>query len=175
MKIKDTLGMGQNIVRRQFINGFAYSVSAAALCSAMPGMAFAAPETAPYYPPKLTWMRGSQPGSFDAGHHLGLDGQSAPKVDKISGEYDLVVVGGGVSGLASARFYQQKNPGARILILDNHDDFGGHAKRNEFDVDGKLLIGYGGSSWTFPHLESRFLPTSCRESCCPRWRRSRLL
>src|SRR5262249_38663398 len=34
---------------------------------------------------------------------------------------------------------------ARILVLDNHDDFGGHAKRNEFMVDGRLLIGYGGS------------------------------
>ncbi len=56
-----------------------------------------------------------------------------------------MVVGGGVSGLSAARFYQQKNPEARILILDNHDDFGGHAKRNEFEVDGKLLIGYGGS------------------------------
>ncbi len=43
MKIKDTLGMGQNIARRQFINGFAYSVSAAALCSAMPGMATLVP------------------------------------------------------------------------------------------------------------------------------------
>jgi len=60
--------------------------------------------------------------------------------------YDLVVVGGGISGLATAFLYQQRvGPGARILILDNHDDFGGHAKRNEFDVDGERLIGYGGS------------------------------
>ena len=59
--------------------------------------------------------------------------------------YDLVVVGGGISGLAAAHFYRKENPDARILILDNHDDFGGHAKRNEFSVDGKTLIGYGGS------------------------------
>ena len=36
-------------------------------------------------------------------------------------------------------------PDASILILDNHDDFGGHAKRNEFTVDGRFLLGYGGS------------------------------
>ena len=33
---------------------------------------------------------------------------------------------------------------SRILILENHDDFGGHAKRNEFH-GGRLLIGYGGT------------------------------
>lgn len=59
--------------------------------------------------------------------------------------YDLVIVGGGISGLSAAYFYRQENPGAKILILDNHDDFGGHAKRNEFEVDGRLLIGHGGS------------------------------
>ena len=33
----------------------------------------------------------------------------------------------------------------RILVLDNHDEFGGHARRNEFRVGERLLIGYGGS------------------------------
>ena len=59
--------------------------------------------------------------------------------------YDLVVVGGGISGLAAAWFYRRAKPSARILILDNHDDFGGHAKRNEFTLDGRRIIGYGGS------------------------------
>ena len=60
--------------------------------------------------------------------------------------YDLVVVGGGISGLAAAWFYRRaRGADARILILDNHDDFGGHAKRNEFMLDGRLVIGYGGS------------------------------
>ena len=60
--------------------------------------------------------------------------------------YDLVVVGGGISGLAAAWFYRRaRGAKARILILDNHDDFGGHAKRNEFMLDGRLVIGYGGS------------------------------
>ena len=54
-------------------------------------------------------------------------------------------MGTGLSGLAAAHFYLKKNPQARILLLDNHDDFGGHAKRNEFDVGGHTHIGYGGS------------------------------
>src|SRR5206468_9264988 len=61
--------------------------------------------------------------------------------------YDLVVVGGGISGLAAAYFYRQRtSPSARILILDNHDDFGGHAKRNEFRPGGKLWIANGGTA-----------------------------
>ncbi len=60
--------------------------------------------------------------------------------------YDLVVVGGGISGLAAAHFFRKfAGERARVLILDNHDDFGGHAKRNEFLAGGRLLLGYGGT------------------------------
>jgi spermidine dehydrogenase len=97
------------------------------------------------YPPALTGMRGSHPGSFEVAHRLGREGEDAPIADGISEDYDLVVVGAGLSGLAAARKYQMEQPDARILILDNHDDFGGHAKRNEFTVNGHFLIGYGGS------------------------------
>ena len=57
----------------------------------------------------------------------------------------LAVVGAGISGLAAAWFYRRRRPDDTILLLDNHDDFGGHAKRNEFHVDGRMLLGYGGS------------------------------
>jgi spermidine dehydrogenase len=61
--------------------------------------------------------------------------------------YDLVVVGGGISGLAAAYFYRARvGANARILILDNHDDFGGHAKRNEFRPGGTLWIANGGTA-----------------------------
>jgi spermidine dehydrogenase len=56
-----------------------------------------------------------------------------------------VVVGGGISGLAAAHFFRSRNPDARILILENHHDFGGHAQRNEFHSGGRTLIGHGGS------------------------------
>jgi len=60
--------------------------------------------------------------------------------------YDLVVVGGGISGLSAAFLFQQQHGfSKKVLVIDNHDDFGGHATRNEFDVDGTTLIGYGGS------------------------------
>ena len=59
--------------------------------------------------------------------------------------FDLVVVGAGVSGLAAAFFYREQHPNARVLLIENHDDFGGHAKRNEFEWNGRTILGYGGS------------------------------
>ena len=85
------------------------------------------------YPPALTGLRGQHDGSFEIAHALAREGRRFP-IDGLPIEetYDLVVVGGGISGLAAAWFYRRARPSARILILDNHDDFGGHAKRNEF-------------------------------------------
>jgi NAD(P)-binding Rossmann-like domain len=85
------------------------------------------------YPQALTGMRGQQPGSFDVAHAFAREGHRFGVDDaRVEGTYDLVVVGGGISGLAAAWFYRRALPGARILILDNLEDFGGHAKRNEF-------------------------------------------
>ena len=95
------------------------------------------------YPPSLTGLRGSHPGSFEVAHQLAREGRSnwGPVGEPDADTYDLVVVGGGVSGLAAAYFYRKQRPDARILILDNQDDFGGHAKRNEFRVGNRTLIG----------------------------------
>ena len=100
-----------------------------------------------YYPPALTGMRGSHPGSYPVGHGLRDSEKWVEQSATDTGEsYDLVIVGGGISGLTSAFYYRQKKPDARILIIDNHDDFGGHAKRNEFTASsGHKLIGYGGT------------------------------
>ncbi|MFO1466736.1 MAG: FAD/NAD(P)-binding protein [Steroidobacteraceae bacterium] len=99
------------------------------------------------YPPARTGMRGSHPGSFETAH--AYTWQHGPQITEIPGKeewtYDLVVVGAGISGLSAAHFFAARNPGAKILILDNHDDFGGHAKRNEFEVNGRMLLGHGGS------------------------------
>ena len=93
-------------------------------------------------------MRGSHPGSFEAAHALG-DGtypKSGAKPIETGEDYDLIVVGAGISGLAAAYFYRAKaGAGARVLILDNHDDFGGHAKRNEFEFGGKIQLINGGT------------------------------
>jgi spermidine dehydrogenase len=56
-----------------------------------------------------------------------------------------VIVGGGISGLAAAYFYRERRPAARIRVLDNHDDFGGHAKRNEFEFGGRIELINGGT------------------------------
>ena len=135
-----------NISRRDFINGMALSVAAGSSLSPIELLAMAAKEGSPY-PPAQTGLRGSHPGSFEIAHALSRGGASWPQPDILTDTvYDLVVVGGGISGLSAAFFYRQRvGPQAKILILDNHDDFGGHAKRNEFDVDGKHLICYGGS------------------------------
>ena len=91
-------------------------------------------------------MRGSHEGSFEVAHDLAWRGEKPEQYAALDEHYDLVVVGAGMSGLAAARYYQKKmGPDAHILILDNHDDFGGHAKRNEFHQDGRMMLSLGGA------------------------------
>ena len=96
------------------------------------------------YPPARTGLRGTHVGAFEAAHQL-RDGQQPLAIQETGQNYDLVIVGAGISGLSAAWFYRQQRPNARILILDNHDDFGGHAKRNEFQLDQHLHLMNGGT------------------------------
>ena len=138
--------MDRDITRRDFLSGASVAIGASLLPAASNAQDIGAQDLPGYYPPGLTGMRGSHPGSFETAH-LARDG--VPFEGEESGEhYDLAVVGGGISGLSAAHFYQQSmGDNARILILDNHDDFGGHAKRNEFQIDDRKLISYGGTNW----------------------------
>jgi len=136
-----------DITRRDFMSGVALSVAAGTTLSPLEIFARQSAAGGEYYPPALTGLRGSHVGSFEAAHAVAWAGKKFPIPANLTDDpYDLVVVGGGLSGLSAAKFYRDRvGRGAKILILDNHDDFGGHAKRNEFNVDGKTLVGYGGS------------------------------
>ena len=102
--------------------------------------------TSTYYPPTLTGMRGSHAGSFEVAHALAWQGQKPDTYESLDEHYDLVIVGAGMSGLAAAWYYLKKaDPDARVLVLDNHDDFGGHAKRNEFHHKDRMLLSLGGA------------------------------
>jgi spermidine dehydrogenase len=143
--------MDRLISRRDFVQGVAVGSAGALAAFALPGCARSGPMLPPaaqdgpgYYPPALTGMRGSHPGAFEAAHAL-RDGKPTPAPVDLDELYDLIVVGAGISGLSAAHFYREQYPGARILLLDNHDDFGGHAKRNEFTANGQLRLMNGGT------------------------------
>jgi len=148
------LGMGRRITRRDFLNGVAVGIGALGYAS-LPDLAHgthaafqAGGDSAKFYPPALTGMRGSAPGSYDVAHAL-RDGdfwETAGSPADTNETYDLVVVGGGISGLAAAYFYRKSaGKGSRVLVLDANDDFGGHARRNEFHVGERLLLSNGGT------------------------------
>ncbi|MYF09658.1 MAG: NAD(P)-binding protein [Gammaproteobacteria bacterium] len=139
-----------DITRRDFLQGIALTTAGGALLSPWQAAArgvvpFEVPGMSEY-PPAKTGMRGSHVGSFEVGHGISWEGKRWPVPERqTDATYDLVVVGGGPSGLSAAWFYREAKPDARILIIDNHDDFGGHCKRNEMIVDGQLLLANGGS------------------------------
>ena len=141
--------MDRDISRRDFVNGVAMVAGSLALpMSALGAEAERAPQSpGADYPPARLGLRGSHPGSFEVAHAMRQGGPLDIAGAHRTGEtYDLIVVGGGLSGLAAAHFFL-KNAGrqARVLVLDNHDDFGGHAKRNELSYQGKLLAINGGT------------------------------
>jgi spermidine dehydrogenase len=145
------LGMDRQIPRRDFLNGVAIALAGASL--APTGLraaqrAAGASGASADYPPSRTGLRGNHPEAVELfpgiqqGKYAALP---AVAVDPAE-EYDLVIVGGGISGLSAAYFWQRAlGTSQKILILDNHDDFGGHAKRNEFQYQGRTLVSYGGT------------------------------
>jgi len=138
--MKDTkLGIDRPITRRDFVGGVAVAISGS---MAWRWSEAQAPEGV--YPPLRTGMRGSHEGSFEVAHQL-RDGVRWDSPEETGEHYDLIVVGGGLSGLAAAWYFREAQPAARILILDNHDDFGGHAKRNEFWYGDRMLLSFGGT------------------------------
>ena len=158
MSKKESLpGADPGLTRRDFIDS-AGRIAAATLLSTTSGLAAASANTAvatgsptaeqlrtETYPPLLQGIRGQNQSAMSAAHLI-RDGQSLPAGEDSGELYDLVVVGAGMSGLSAAYFYRKTLPSAKILVLDGCDDFGGHARQNEFEVGGKLLIAPGGTS-----------------------------
>ncbi len=143
------LGMGCPITRRDFLNGVAVTVGAAMVGPDLSAAIEVDRQKTPgYYPPALTGLRGSHPGSFEIAHSV-RDGDfwdHAGKPIPTGETFDLVVVGGGISGLSAAHFFRKlAGPNSKVLIIENHDDFGGHAKRNEFRMPNRMLLGFGGT------------------------------
>ncbi|MBT3458560.1 MAG: NAD(P)-binding protein [Halieaceae bacterium] len=135
------------ITRRDFLDGVAMMGGAAALSPLHVFGEHTQEElSVGVYPPTLTGLRGNHPGSYDVAHALARGGQRPTEFEEVDNVYDLVVVGAGISGLTAAYLFRKRfGAAAKILLLDNHDDFGGHARRNEFTADGRTLLGVGGS------------------------------
>ena len=132
---------GDGITRREFIDGFACTVAAGI---AAPGVSRTQDAPAPYSPGRIGYL-GSRPPDYAIAHGIRDGRRYQLDAQPVAEHYDVVIIGAGIGGLASAHYLHQARPSARILIIDNHDEFGGHARRNEFQVGGRLLLGYGDS------------------------------
>ncbi|MDH4109955.1 MAG: NAD(P)/FAD-dependent oxidoreductase [Gammaproteobacteria bacterium] len=153
-KTDTELGLDRAITRRDFIHG-----SSLVLGGAAAGFGTAAAQNEYAFDVGSGWYgpggvgdyaasHGNTPELVRVAHEIRAGRFDDPLRDAIdSGEfYDLVVVGGGFSGLSAAHHFRRLHPAGRALILDNHPIFGGEAKRNEFDVDGVRLTGPQGSN-----------------------------
>jgi len=148
------LGLDRAITRRDFIQG-----SSLVLGGAVAGIGTAAAQSDYAFDVGPGWYgpggvgdyamsHGNTPDVIRVAHEIRAGRYDDPLRDAIdSGEtYDLVVVGGGFSGLSAAHHFHRLHPSGKALVLDNHPIFGGEAKRNEFEVDGYRLTGPQGSN-----------------------------
>ena len=145
------LGSDSEITRRDFLDGVAVTITEAAIASAaVSSLSLSASEAAAAiavpdnYPPMRMGLRGFDPAAIEAGHSV-RDGKIAGQGVDTGESYDLIVVGSGMSGLAAAYYYRKQLPDSKVLVLEGCDDFGGHARRDEFNVDGHQLLMNGGT------------------------------
>jgi spermidine dehydrogenase len=145
------LGMDHDISRRDFMNATLLASGGALLSGLTPHQLLAQMG-------KDNWTGYGGVGDYADSHGNTFEVMTAghqirdhvfadpPHQAEDTGEVlDLVIVGGGLSGLASVLYFQQKAPQANCLVLENHPIFGGEAKRNEFMVDGHRLMAPQGS------------------------------
>ena len=134
------------VTRRDFLNGILFGTGALLLELPAPLRLFA--QSQPGYgfggigdyassngntPAVISAFRAIQNGDYKS---------ISREIIDTSESYDLVIVGGGLSGLGTAyEFNKSSLQQAKCLIIENHPIFGGAAKRNEFMVQGERLIG----------------------------------
>ena len=152
------------ISRRDFLDGAAMSAAGLAAAAAFPHLTGAEAMAhghghghggdpslpADYYPPSFTNPYTGIPDQI-VDRTIRIDGPppSKPsqihstkggpgiraKIDDTKQKYDCVIVGGGASGIAAAKWYRDRfGPDRKILIIDQLPDFGGHSHRNEFHI-----------------------------------------
>lgn len=157
-KKKDTdFQLSDNISRRDFINGTLVGFGAALLSSSLPAIAKSEKIVGLFNDP---WTGFGGVGDYANSNgniasvrevaHLIRDGLT-PKLMKdvqdTGEEYDMVIIGGGFSGIGAAyQFHKKYGNTKKCLIIENHPVFGGEAKQNEFEVDGYTLYGPQGSN-----------------------------
>ena len=145
------------ITRRDFVNGTLVGAGAALLHAKAPANAAGPISSGVVNDPWTGYggvgdyavSNGNVASVRDAAHLIrdGLTDAMLEDVVDTDEEYDLVVVGGGFSGIGAAyQFYKQHGGKGKWLILENHPVFGGEAKQNEFEVDGYRLFGPQGSN-----------------------------
>jgi len=145
------LGMGEPITRRDFLGSVLLASGTFLLQSITPAELLAAQDDFTGYGGigEYGTSNGNTLEVLEAGHTI-RDGVYDPLPKDVidTGEtYDCVIIGGGISGLAAALFFQRKTRSAmKCLVLENHPIFGGEAKQNEFPVDGKRLLAHQGSA-----------------------------
>lgn len=143
--------MGAAITRRDFLGSALLASGGALLAGKTPAEYLAEQDDFTGYGGvgEYSPSNGNTLAVLEAGHSI-RDGVYDPLPKDLidTGEsYDCVIIGGGISGLAAALFFQQQaGPNAKCLVLENHPIFGGEAKQNEFLVDGKRLISHQGSA-----------------------------
>jgi spermidine dehydrogenase len=168
----ERLGLGADITRRDILNSTVLGSGAALLGAACPAAALAQSRMAIDLPATDTFTGYGGIGDYarangntytvvNAAHRIrdGYYQAHPPKVEGEAEHYDLVIVGGGLTGLMAAWQYRKRAGSARrVLILENHPIFGGEARQNEFEVNGTRLIGPQGSNDFYPPVKGSGTP-----------------
>lgn len=142
-----------NISRRDFVNGTLVGFGAALLSPSLPVIAAKSKKPIGVFNDLWTGFGGvgdyaNSNGNIasvrEAAHLIrdGLTPMLMKKVEDTGEEYDMVIIGGGFSGIGAAyQFHKKYGNTKKCLIIENHPVFGGEAKQNEFEVDGYKLYG----------------------------------